>query len=205
MTESPNETPRQAPRASAAKNLRLGLILGSVAVGMVGMSFAAVPLYRIFCQVTGFGGTTQVAKAAPEEAADRWITVRFNSDTARDLPWEFRPMQREVKVRVGEEALVFYEATNRGSAPTTGTAAYNVTPLKTGVYFAKVACFCFEEQELAPGERMEFPVSFFVDPSLVEDRDQNDVNTITLSYTFFRAKNDGEIRDTAQLSAGGTR
>lgn len=158
-----------------------------VVCSMTALSFAAVPLYRLFCQVTGFGGTTQIAIAAPDGVFDRLITVRFNSDIAPDLPWAFRPVQREVEVRVGEEKLAFYEATNRSEETLVGAAVFNVTPLKAGLYFSKIHCFCFEEQKLKPGESAEMPVSFFIDPEILRDPNLDDVETITLSYTFFRA------------------
>ncbi|MCE2509813.1 MAG: cytochrome c oxidase assembly protein [Alphaproteobacteria bacterium] len=158
-----------------------------VVAGMTGLSFASVPLYRLFCQVTGFGGTTQTADAAPDAVSDRRITVRFNADIAPDLPWAFQPVQRKVTVRVGEEKLAFYEATNRSKETLTGTAVFNVTPLKAGPYFSKIHCFCFDEQQLKPGESADMPVSFFIDPEILKDPNLEDVETITLSYTFFPA------------------
>ena len=161
------------------------LLLAGCVAGMVGLSFAAVPLYKLFCQATGYGGTTQVAEAAPNVVAARTITVRFNADVDRELGWRFKPMQRSIEVRPGESHLAFYEAANESDGPILGQAAYNVTPQKAGIYFTKVECFCFTEQYLAPGERAEMPVSFFLDPALVNDRNMNDLGTITLSYTFF--------------------
>ena len=172
-------------RAGSRRSVLMALILGGVVCGMVGLAFGAVPLYRLFCQVTGFGGTTQVAEEAPVEIGDRLVTVRFNADTARDLPWHFKPGQREMTVRVGEMAMAVYSAENRSERALVGSSTFNVTPLKAGVYFNKIECFCFEEQTLAPGERVDFPVSFFVDHEIVEDRRLDDVSTITLSYTFF--------------------
>ena len=177
-----HQTPR---RAGSRRSVVMALVLGGVVCGMVGLAFGAVPLYRLFCQVTGFGGTTQVAEEAPAEIGERVVTVRFNADTARDLPWHFKPEQREMRVRVGEMAMAVYSAVNRSERALVGSSTFNVTPLKAGVYFNKIECFCFEEQTLAPGERAEFPVSFFVDPEIVEDRRLDDVSTITLSYTFF--------------------
>ena len=175
-----------APRnAGSRRRAATALVLGGVVCGMVGLAFGAVPLYKLFCQVTGFGGTTQVAEEAPAEIGERVVTVRFNADTARDLPWHFKPEQREIKVRVGEMALAFYNAVNQSDRALVGTSTFNVTPVKAGAYFNKIECFCFEEQTLAPGERADFPVSFFVDPDIVEDRRLDDVTTITLSYTFF--------------------
>ena len=176
------ETPR---KAGSRRRAATALVLGGVVCGMVGLAFGAVPLYKLFCQVTGFGGTTQVAEEAPVEIGERVVTVRFNADTARDLPWHFKPEQREIKVRVGEMAMAFYNAVNQSDRALIGTSTFNVTPVKAGAYFNKIECFCFEEQTLAPGERADFPVSFFVDPDIVEDRRLDDVSTITLSYTFF--------------------
>ena len=178
-------TPDAPGKRASRRRTVTALILGGVVCGMVGLAFGAVPLYKLFCQVTGFGGTTQVAEEAPVTIGERVVTVRFNADTARDLPWHFKPEQREIKVRVGEMALAFYNAVNQSDRSLIGTSTFNVTPVKAGAYFNKIECFCFEEQTLAPGERAEFPVSFFVDPDIVEDRRLDDVSTITLSYTFF--------------------
>ena len=179
-------------RPGAARNATVALILGGLAVGMVGLAFAAVPLYRLFCQVTGFGGTTQVAETAPAEVGERVIKVRFNADLHGDLPWRFWPEQREVILRVGEPGLVFYGAKNLSGQAMVGTATFNVTPLKAGQYFSKVQCFCFEEQELAPGETARLGISFYVDPAIAQDRNLDEVTAITLSYTFFRSLADGE-------------
>ena len=179
------EAPRTPAKAGSRRRALTALVLGGVVCGMVGLAFGAVPLYTLFCQVTGFGGTTQVADAAPEEIGERLVTIRFNADTARDLPWHFKPEQREMTVRVGEMAMAFYNAVNQSDRALVGSSTFNVTPVKAGAYFNKIECFCFEEQLLAPGERADFPVSFFVDPDIVEDRRLDDVSTITLSYTFF--------------------
>ena len=179
------EAPRTPAKAGSRRRAATALILGGVVCGMVGLAFGAVPLYKLFCQVTGFGGTTQVAEEAPVEIGERVVTVRFNADTARDLPWRFKPEQREITVRVGEMAMAFYSAVNQSDRSLIGSSTFNVTPVKAGAYFNKIECFCFEEQTLAPGERADFPVSFFVDPDIVEDRRLDDVTTITLSYTFF--------------------
>ena len=179
------EAPRTHTKAGSRRRVATALILGGVVCCMVGLAFGAVPLYQLFCQVTGFGGTTQVAEEAPAEIGERVVTIRFNADTARDLPWRFKPEQREMTVRVGEMAMAFYNAVNQSDRALVGSSTFNVTPVKAGAYFNKIECFCFEEQTLAPGERAEFPVSFFVDPDIVEDRRLDDVTTITLSYTFF--------------------
>jgi cytochrome c oxidase assembly protein subunit 11 len=173
------------------RNGRTVLLLCAVVAGMVGLSFASVPLYRLFCQATGFGGTTQRAAAAPGEVSGKTIAVRFDGETAPDLPWEFRPLVREVRVHPGEQREVFYRATNRSAEATTGTATFNVTPTKTGIYFDKLQCFCFSEQRLAPGESRDMGVVFFVDPDLLRDPNTRDVTTITLSYTMFRSRNAG--------------
>jgi len=165
-------------------------ILASLIVlvaGMTALSFASVPLYRLFCQVTGYGGTPQIATVRPDTVGEREITVRFNSDVDPKLPWAFQPLQRAVKVKVGEEKLAFFQATNRSDKPLVGTATFNVTPLKAGLYFNKIQCFCFDEQRLDPGESADMPVSFFIDPEILKDPNLNDVQTITLSYTFFRS------------------
>src|SRR5947209_17719456 len=172
------------------RNATAVILLGAVVLGMVGLSFASVPLYRLFCQATGFGGTTQRASAAPAEIADAVVTVRFDAQTAPDLAWEFRPLQGEVKLHPGEQREVFYRAVNRGAEAVTGTATFNVTPTKSGIYFDKLQCFCFSEQRLAPGETRDMAVVFFVDPDLLQDPGTRDVRTITLSYTMFRAPAD---------------
>lgn len=161
--------------------------LGAIAViaVMIGLTAAAVPLYDLFCRVTGYGGTTQRAEALPGSTAETTVTVYFNADVARDLPWRFQPLQRRVEIRPGEQGLAFYEAENRSNQPVVGTATFNVTPHKVGIYFHKLACFCFEQQTLEPGERVEMPVSFFVDPAMLEDPATREVRQITLSYTFF--------------------
>jgi cytochrome c oxidase assembly protein subunit 11 len=172
-------------RGDANRRLALGLC-GVVAV-MVAMSFAAVPLYDWFCRVTGYGGTTGVAEAPEAEVLDRTITVRFDANTAPDMPWEFRPLQRTMQVRIGETGLAFYEAHNPTDRQVAGSASYNVAPFAAGSYFAKIACFCFERQVLGPGERVEMPVSFYVDPAVVEDREAGGLHAITLSYTMHLA------------------
>lgn len=164
------------------------MLLLTLVAGMSALAYASVPLYNLFCKVTGFGGTTGKAEAAPHEVGEKEVTVLFNADTASDLPWDFKPMQRKVTVKTGEDTLIFFEATNISDEPVTGVAVFNVTPNKLGKYFDKIQCFCFDNQLLQPGERMEMPVSFFVDPAMEADKDVNEVKTITLSYTFFRAK-----------------
>jgi cytochrome c oxidase assembly protein subunit 11 len=177
-------TPRRRTGATA-------LSLVAVVAGMVGLSFASVPLYRMFCAATGFGGTTQRAVAAPNEVADAIITVRFDAAAAPDLGWEFRPVTPELRLHPGERREVYFRAVNRSAEPVTGTATYNVTPAKTGIYFDKLQCFCFTKQRLLPGESRDMGVTFFVDPDVLRDRDTSEVRTITLSYTMFRASDAG--------------
>jgi cytochrome c oxidase assembly protein subunit 11 len=171
------------------RNRRVGLWLGGVVVLMVGLAFASVPLYRLFCQVTGFGGTPMLVEKAPDVVADRVFTIRFDANVAPDLDWEFVPEQQSVQVRAGEPFLAYYRATNRSNQPIVGTSTYNVTPLKVGKYFSKIACFCFTQQPLAAGQTARLPLQFFVDPAIVNDPHLREVTTITMSYTFFRDKN----------------
>jgi len=165
-------------------NSKVAVICAAVAVGMVGLAYASVPLYRLFCQVTGFAGTTQRVNTASQQVLDRSVTVRFDSNVAPGLDWEFTPVVTNMKLKIGENALAFYRATNHSTEPVVGTATFNVTPEQTGSFFNKVQCFCFTEQRLEPGESMEMPVSFFIDPAIVNDPDGALVGTITLSYTF---------------------
>ncbi len=170
-----------------------GLIAGTLVVligGMVGLSFAAVPLYRMFCEATGYAGTPQLRGAAAPGGTDRTIAVRFNATTSPGLPWRFAPNEAAVTVKLGEDRLAYYVGQNRSQQLVTGVATYNVTPEKVGRYFHKTACFCFDEQTLAPGQEMQFPLSFWVDPAIATDPDTKDVTTITLSYTFFRSLDD---------------
>jgi cytochrome c oxidase assembly protein subunit 11 len=171
----------------ARRNGTTVALLAAVVCGMVGLSFASVPLYRLFCQATGFGGTTQRASAAPDQVAGALVTVRFDAQTAPDLGWEFRPLESAVRLHPGEQREVFFRATNQTAETVTGTATFNVTPAKTGIYFDKLQCFCFNEQQLKPGESRDMGVVFFVDPDLLTDPNTSDVHTITLSYTMFRA------------------
>ena len=190
-----NRQPHRRPGQN--RRIRItALVAAGVVFGMVGAAYAAVPLYQIFCQVTGFGGTTQTAEAAPAEAGERVVTVRFNADTARAMPWRFRPRQRAVTVRVGEQTLASYEAVNPTDRRIVGSATFNVTPAKAGAYFNKIECFCFTEQALTPGQSVDMPVSFFVDPSISDDPNLDDVTTITLSYTFFEVAGETTETDT---------
>jgi cytochrome c oxidase assembly protein subunit 11 len=166
-------------------NRKVALLCGVFFASMVGAAYAAVPLYDLFCRMTGFGGTTQVAAVAPEHIGKRRINVRFDANTSGGLPWHFVPEVREREVALGETVLVNFKVTNTSSRTTWGTASYNVTPEMSGGYFAKLQCFCFTSQSLDAGEEMNMPVVFFVDPALDEDKDLDRVKTITLSYTFF--------------------
>ena len=174
------------------------LLLASVAAGMVGLSFASVPLYRLFCQATGFGGTTQRADRAPANASDVVVTIRFNAETAPDLGWEFHPLQDAVTVHPGEQRQIFYRAVNKTTQPVTAAATFNVTPAKSGIYFDKLQCFCFSEQHLEPGESADMGVVFFVDPDILTDPNTTELRTITLSYTMFRAHT--PVRPTASAA-----
>ncbi len=168
----------------------LPIALAAVVFGMLGMSFAAVPLYRVFCAVTGYGGTPQIGPETSRSVSDRAITVRFNADTNPNLPWAFAPERKQVTLKLGEQQVAFYAARNQADHPVTGIAVYNVTPEKVGRYFHKTACFCFNEQTLAPNQQMQLPVSFWVDPAIATDPSTADVTVITLSYTFFRSLDD---------------
>ncbi|MEM6461484.1 MAG: cytochrome c oxidase assembly protein [Pseudomonadota bacterium] len=181
MSEAQPET-RQS---SSTSNRRIVISCVCGVAAMIGMSYAAVPLYQLFCQVTGYGGTTQRAEQYSDEILDRTITVRFDSNVSGALNWDFEPVQREVELRIGETRQVAYMAVNTGAAASHGQATFNVTPQSAGAYFNKVECFCFIETELQPGEQLEMPVLFFVDPEIVEVAETQNINTITLSYTFF--------------------
>ncbi|HMR30948.1 MAG TPA: cytochrome c oxidase assembly protein [Geminicoccaceae bacterium] len=171
--------------ALRTRHRRTAIALSTIIVAMLALTAASVPLYRLFCQVTGYGGTTQRAEAAPEQAVGDPIAVSFNADVAPGLPWSFQPVQRRIEVRPGEEHLIFYEAVNHDGGPVVGTAVFNVTPFKVGAYFNKIQCFCFDEQTLDPGQRVDMGVSFFIDPAILDDPDARDVAEITLSYTFY--------------------
>lgn len=175
-------TPIANPTSSASR--RTAMVCAAVVVGMLGLSYASVPLYRIFCQLTGFGGTTQKAEFAPDHALTRQITVRFDASVARSLAWEFTSAQGPQKLNVGEVGLAFFRARNMSDKTLSGTASFNVTPAKAGAYFTKIECFCFTEQQLAAGQEVDMPVQYFIDPSIDEDENMHDVKTITLSYTF---------------------
>jgi cytochrome c oxidase assembly protein subunit 11 len=183
------------------RNFIAGLAVAVVIVGMVGLSFAAIPLYRLFCAATGYSGTPNITAAAAPGSNGDMIRVRFNADTNPGLPWLFGPDQLETKLRLGDEQVAFYHAANQSSQAVTGMALYNVTPEKVGKYFHKTACFCFNKQTLAANEKMEFPVSFWVDPAIRTDPNTSDVRVITLSYTFYRSIDDA-LKSGALAKAG---
>lgn len=172
------------------RNSMIGAGLAATVVGMVGLSFASVPLYRLFCAATGYAGTPQIGGAAGPGGEGALITVRFDANTSPSLPWKFSPEQRSLTVKMGDETLAQYVGRNDSGKTVTGVATYNVTPEKVGHYFHKTACFCFNEQTLTPGQQVEFPLSFWVDPAIATDPATRDVHTITLSYTFFRSLDD---------------
>jgi len=171
------------------RNVRILAILVGVVAFMTGLAYASVPFYRLFCQVTGYGGTPARADAAPQTVADRVIRVSFTADVAQGLGWRFQAEQRAIELKVGENKLAFYSAENLEKVPVTGQATFNVSPDIFGPYFTKIACFCFNEQTLQPGERVDMPVSFFIDPAILDDPQLQRLNEVTLSYTFFRAAN----------------
>ena len=179
----------------AKQNKKVFTLLSIVVVTMVSLAFASVPFYDWFCRVTGFAGTTLTASSGPNVVINKEIKVRFDGSVDRGLEWEFRPVQKEVKLKIGETALAFYEAYNPTDRPIMGTASYNVFPFSAGSFFTKIDCFCFEEQILAPGERVQMPVTFYIDPEIENDRDGKFIEQITLSYTFFEQ----EIVDEARL------
>lgn len=168
------------------RSLALNLLL--IVAGMLALSYASVPLYRMFCKVTGYGGTTQESAHAPQRVSDRVVTVRFNADTERGLVWDFKPGEGSVKARIGQQILTHFTARNLSDHAITGRAAYNVIPFSAGPYFVKITCFCFNEQTLQPGQQIAMPVVFYIDPSMLDDPEMNEVRIITLSYTFFEVK-----------------
>ena len=184
------------PNLQGAKRTVVQLV--TVVVVMGALSWASVPFYSWFCKVTGFGGVTNVVETASDVILDRDMTIRFDGTTDPSLPWSFKPVQREMTVKIGQTALAYYEATNTSSRPVAGQATYNVVPYEAGGFFDKIECFCLTEQVLQPGETVVMPVSFFVDPAIVDDRDAKYVHTITLSYTFFEIPLPNQ--DTAALS-----
>ena len=191
----------QNSHLSAVRKYRtLGFLLVLI-TGMGVLSYASVPLYKLFCQVTGYGGTTQQAISPSSQILERKIKIRFDANTKPTLDWDFQPAQTSMNILVGQNALAFYKAENTGKDPVVGTATFNVTPEKAGVYFNKIDCFCFVEQLLAPQEAVDMPVSFFIDPDIANDPNLDDVTTITLSYTFFPSEDQSLVGKTKKENA----
>lgn len=197
-----SEPKRDPVRRGSNRGVVLACVVALSTMGV--MTWAAVPLYRIFCQVTGYGGTPMRAEKAPQAVSDRSILVRFDANVAPGMPWQFEPVQRTIELKIGENALAFYKAHNSSKEKVTGTASFNVSPDAAGAYFGKIECFCFTEQTLAPGESVDMPVSFFVDPSILEDRDARVIKEITLSYTFYPVAGTGAKAE-AKAKAGEAR
>jgi cytochrome c oxidase assembly protein subunit 11 len=194
----------RAPSTVRRRDLIVAGSAGAFAACMVGMAYAAVPLYDWFCRTTGFGGTTQVATAAPGTILDRKITIRFDANIGPGLPWQFAPERTSIEARLGEVVTVDYRVVNQAARETHGIAAYNVTPLNMGVFFQKINCFCFTDQTLKAGEKRDMTVVFYVDPALARDADGADVDTITLSYTFYPQRDaPREVSETRPPNKGG--
>ncbi len=187
---SDQRTPMDPKNKTALQALSLVVVMGALA-------WASVPFYDWFCRVTGFGGVTNVAASSSDDILDQTITVRFDASKERGMPWEFKPLVREIEMRIGETGLIFYEAYNPTDRPVAGQASYNVAPYQAGYFFNKIACFCFEEQVLQPGERVEMPVTFYVDPEIATDRDAKYIQEITLSYTFYEIDLPEEVQQAA--------
>ncbi len=201
-------TRQRRPHRKRVRDALVAFVCGGVVAAMVGVAYAAVPLYSWFCRTTGFGGTTQVAKSAPAHPSGRTITVQFDANVGPGLPWRFEPEQNTIDVQLGQVATVYYAVTNKSARVTVGQAGYNVSPSTTGIYFEKINCFCFTQQSLKPGEKRDMAVVFYVDPKFAADSEQDGVNTITLSYTFYPVRSAaGPVATIAPspASAGGRR
>ncbi|MBN9261501.1 MAG: cytochrome c oxidase assembly protein [Hyphomicrobium sp.] len=183
-----HDRPDDVAAAMSARNRRVAVICAGVVACMLGLAYASVPLYDLFCRVTGYGGTTQRAERPANTTLTRSMTVRFDANVGGGLPWEFAPVSGPQTLPIGENGLAFYRVTNTSDRPIVGSATYNVAPEQAGIYFNKLACFCFTEQRLEPGESLEMPVSYFVDPEIIKDADASRLTTITLSYTFYEVK-----------------
>lgn len=183
MSPEPYNDVDRTPNAANHRRVAMFCLAGVLFMG--GLSFASVPLYRMFCQVTGYGGTTQRAEKPSDHVIDRVVTVRFDANVAPSLKWKFEPVQHTMDVKLGENALAFYRATNMSDQPLIGTAAFNVAPDSAGLFFNKVECFCFKEQRLEPGQSIDMPVTFFVDPAMINDESAKRIADITLSYVFY--------------------
>jgi cytochrome c oxidase assembly protein subunit 11 len=199
MTTQNNGNPERPRRHHFVALSLVGLV-----AGMTGLAFASVPLYRAFCKATGYGGVPQRAERAPDAILDRSIRVRFDANVDHGLPWSFAPEKRVIEVKIGETALAFFKATNNSGAPVTGTAVFNVVPEIVGRYFTKIECFCFKEQTLAANSSVEMPVTFFVDPKIVDDEDTKNISEITLSYTFFRTGKEPGVTAAPSASNSGS-
>lgn len=197
-----NSSDSNADRQMARSHRKVALSCLGAAVMMIGAAYAAVPLYRLFCQTTGFAGTTQRATHESETVTDKIITIRFDGNVASNMPWTFKPDVPKTDIRIGENSLAFYKAHNTSDKPVKGTAVFNVTPDAAGFYFKKIECFCFTEQVLQPGETVEMPVSYYVDPAILDDDEGRIINTITLSYTFYPVDEPEPARGVAAQSDG---
>ncbi len=204
MSET-TDRPGDTSADMGARNRRVALVCAAVAFGMVGLAYASVPLYDLFCRVTGYGGTTQRAERPADTTLARSMTVRFDANVGGGLQWDFVPVSGPQTLPIGENGLAFYRVTNTSSRAIVGSATYNVAPEQAGVYFNKLACFCFTEQRLEPGESMEMPVSYFIDPEIEKDADAKRLNTVTLSYTFYEVKKPAATAADTGKAKGGTK
>ena len=193
----------QAPKGKR-RDGAIALALVGLVAAMTGLAFAAVPLYRMFCQATGYGGVPQRAERAPDQILDQTIHIRFDANVDPALPWTFAPVQRLIDIKIGETTLAYFKATNNSNVPLSGTAVFNVVPELAGRYFTKIECFCFKQQTLAAHASVEMPVTFFVDPKIVDDEDTNTIDEITLSYTFYRADNGSGVAARSPGSSSGS-
>lgn len=191
-------------KGGVPKNFRILALLVLAGAAMGAVAYASVPLYTLFCKATGYNGTTQRAEAPPAQTRERWVTVSFDTNVDKSLPWDFKPETPSLRVKLGETSMVMFRAHNRSDQPVTGMATFNVQPDKAGSYFSKIQCFCFDKQLLNPGQTAEFPVQFYVDPAMADDKNTDDVQNITLSYTFFRAKNPKDSGKDLRLSSPST-